>query len=89
MHIQMSRLMEEVYALMCQAHIVVLTGINAFWVNALGDGRQTLATSQDRGDWDFRFDDEEVCILWAKESCGLLEEVYLVFPTTNEFWRKG
>ena len=64
----MSRLKEEVDALMSQAHIVVLTGINAFWMKVLRDKLETLATSQGRGDWDFRFDEEEVCVLWAVES---------------------
>ena len=74
----MDRLDEEVYALMSQAHIVVLTGINPYWMSYLRSVLPGLATSQDRGSWDFRYDKEEVCILWAVESCQLVRaEVYL------------
>ena len=75
MHLSMRRyiadiswLMEEVELLMRQAHIVVLTGINAFWMKGLRDKLKLLATSQDRGDWDFRFDDEAVCVFWRSKS---------------------
>ena len=69
----MLRMSEEVRALMSQAHIVVLTGINSRWVALLRNVLPTLATRQRRGDWDFRFDDEDVCILWAVESCRLVQ----------------
>ena len=91
--LDISWLMEEVDLLMRQAHIVVLTGISAFWMKVLRDKLKTLATSQGRGNWDFRFDDEAVCVLWPVETCSILEaRVYLVFPGSDErknYWRKA
>ena len=74
----MSRLEEEVDALMFQANIVVLTGINSYWMSNLRVVLSSLAASQDRGYWDFRYDDDDVCILWAVETCRLL--------TAEVFW---
>ena len=74
----MSRLEEEVDALMFQANIVVLTRINSYWMSNLRVVLSSLAASQDRGDWDFRYDDDDVCILWAVEACRLL--------TAEVFW---
>ena len=65
------RLDEKVCALMSQAHIMVLTGINPYWMSYLRFVLPGIAASQDRGDWDFRYDKEEVCILWAVETCRL------------------
>ena len=89
----MSRLEDEVDALMFQANIVVLTRINSYWMSNLRVVLSSLAASQDRGDWDFRYDDEDVCILWAAETCRLLTAgAFLSFPSDSDmknFWLKG
>ena len=62
---------------------MVLTGINSYWMSNLRVILSSLAASQDRGDWDFRYDDEDVCIEWGVETCRLLAaDVFFVIAQT-------